>query len=74
MLKGATLAAAPRQQQQCWTRPCNDSSHLRVIEASIGANKEKKSLFAKPSERRADNLGTDRRREAVSGTNTSAFP
>ena len=48
MLKAATVAAAPRQQQQCWTRPCNDSSQLRVIEASIGANKEKKkSLFAK---------------------------
>ena len=44
MLKGATLAAAPRQQQQCWTRPCNDSSQLRVIEASIGANKKKEPL------------------------------
>ena len=74
MLKAATVAAAPRQQQQCWTRPCNDSSQLRVIEASTGANKEKMSLFDKPNERRADNLGTDRRREAISGTNTSAFP
>ena len=44
MLKGATLAAAPRQQQQCWTRPCNDSSQLREIEASIGANKKKEPL------------------------------
>ena len=74
MLKTATVVAAPRQHQQCWTRPCNDSSQLREIEVSIGANKEKNSLFAKPSERRADNLGTDRRREAILGTNTSAFP
>ena len=50
MLKAATVAAAPRQQQQCWTRPCNDSSQLRVIEASIGANKEKKaSLLSRAS-------------------------
>ena len=46
MLKAATVAAAPRQQQQCWTRPCNGSSQLREIEVSIGANKEKKSFFA----------------------------
>ena len=50
MLKGATLAAAPRQQQQCWTRPCNDSSQLREIEVSIGANKEKRaSLLSTPA-------------------------
>ena len=41
MLKTATVVAAPRQQQQCWTRPCNDSSQLREIEVSIGAKKEK---------------------------------
>ena len=41
MQKTATVAAATRQQQQCWTRPCNDSSQLREIEVSIGAKKEK---------------------------------
>ena len=35
-------AAAPRQQQQCWTRTCNDSSQIREIEVSIGANKGEK--------------------------------
>ena len=45
MLKTATVAAAPRQQQQCWTRPCNDSSQLREIEVSIGANKKKEPLW-----------------------------
>ena len=50
MLKAATVAAAPRQQQQCWTRPCNDSSQLREIEVSIGANKEKRaSLLSTPA-------------------------
>ena len=42
MLKTATVVAAPRQQQQCWTRPCNDFSQLREIEVSVGANKETK--------------------------------
>ena len=45
MLKTATVVAAPRQQQQCLTRPCNDSSQLREIEVSIGANKETKELL-----------------------------
>ena len=50
MLKAATVAAAPRQQQQCWIRPCNDSGQLREIEVSIGANKKKRaSLVSTPA-------------------------
>ena len=62
MLKAATLVAAPRQQQQCWIRPCNDSSQLREIEVSIGANKEKKSLFAKHTSSNISSTVTSDRR------------
>ena len=41
------LLRAPLRYATRWTRPCNGSSQLREIEVSIGANKEKKSLFAK---------------------------
>ena len=42
MLTAAPLATAPRKKQQRRIGPCNDCSNLRVIQATVGVDKQKK--------------------------------
>ena len=42
MLTAAPLATAPRKKQQRRNGPCNDCSNLRVIQATVGVDKQKK--------------------------------
>ena len=43
MLTAAPLATAPRKKQQRRIGPCNDCSNLRVIQATVGVDKQKKN-------------------------------
>ena len=43
MLTAAPLATAPRKKQQRRIGPCNDCSNLRVIQATVGVDKQKKT-------------------------------
>ena len=42
MLTAAPLATAPRKKQQRRIGPCNDCSNLRVIQSTVGVDKQKK--------------------------------
>ena len=46
MLTAAPLATAPRKKQQRRNGPCNDCSNLRVIQATVGVDKQKKEHLA----------------------------
>ena len=49
MLTAAPLATAPRKKQQRRNGPCNDCSNLRVNQATVGVDKQKKQSIL-PSE------------------------